>query len=288
LRHPPKYIPATTTDHNWKTETFRLFLANKQCKHIIFAGCHDNGYLNILRPLSHDPEKQQRVTLLETLPSQPGFKDLSFNMIKFPKIFKTEQPRLFSAPPPVQTQPIIRSPSPKPASPAGSRNSSTTWSAKAAPEHLAGAEVINVASKKKPKSPRFILQNVDDWRLDDKIPPVPGRDIESLKEKRSAHGNLCNELYLSGKCSKPDRCSYVLDVKLNAGELLALKMMARTLTCPERSYCEEFGCYNGHSCPMEAKGKKCAKGEDCKFSEFHGMDLRPAFKVWDDGRREAL
>ena len=32
-------------------EMIRIFLANKQCKHIVFGGLHDKGYLTTLRPL---------------------------------------------------------------------------------------------------------------------------------------------------------------------------------------------------------------------------------------------
>jgi hypothetical protein len=31
-------------------EMLRIFMSNKHCKHIIFGGLHDNGYLNVLRP----------------------------------------------------------------------------------------------------------------------------------------------------------------------------------------------------------------------------------------------
>lgn len=245
---------------------FRIFLGNKQCKHIIFAGCHDNGYLNILRSLIHDPEKSQRITLLETLPAQPGFKALNFNMISFPQIFKTEQPRLAAPSPILRTLPI-RSPSPpKPASPAPG-----TWSAKT---NLNGStpETINIAPTKS-KAVRYILQNGEGYRLDDKIPPVPTRDITSLKEKRESNGNFCNEHYLYGACTNRERCSYVHNVKLTAGEINSLRVLARSLTCSEQSYCEDYACYHGHSCPFEIKGKKCLKDDNCYFYELHGMDL---------------
>jgi hypothetical protein len=69
---------------------FRFYLANKQCKHIIFGGCHDNGYLTILEPYKHDSEKASRITLLETLPAQSGFYALNFKMARFPSVFRSE------------------------------------------------------------------------------------------------------------------------------------------------------------------------------------------------------
>ena len=38
------------------------------------------------------------------------------------------------------------------------------------------------------------------------------------------------------------------DFKLSAGELSALKLLARNLSCPDLSYCEDFKCYKGHVC----------------------------------------
>ncbi|KAF2400273.1 hypothetical protein EJ06DRAFT_423981 [Trichodelitschia bisporula] len=71
-------------------EMFRLFLGNKQCKHIIFGGCHDNGYLPTLQPYRHDEATRSRISLLETLRAEEGFKDLNFNMARFPSVFRSE------------------------------------------------------------------------------------------------------------------------------------------------------------------------------------------------------
>jgi hypothetical protein len=73
-----------------KSEMFRFHLANKQCKHIIFGGCHDNGYLTTLEQYKHDNERSSRITLLETLPAQAGFYALNFKMVRFPSVFRSE------------------------------------------------------------------------------------------------------------------------------------------------------------------------------------------------------
>jgi hypothetical protein len=71
-------------------EMFRFYLANKQCKHIIFGGCHDNGYLTTLEQYKHDSDKAARITLLETIPAQSGFYALNFKMARFPSVFRSE------------------------------------------------------------------------------------------------------------------------------------------------------------------------------------------------------
>ena len=61
------------------------------------------------------------------------------------------------------------------------------------------------------------------------------------------------------------------EFKLSTGELNALKLLARNLSCPDLSYCEDFACYKGHVCVHDVRGR-CDKAKDCYFSEAHGVD----------------
>jgi hypothetical protein len=129
---------------------------------------------------------------------------LGYTTIEFPNIFKVEQPKAVLPPIAVEPSPgtlAIRSPSP------GTSMSPTlkTWSSKAATN---GKEVIDVSSPK-PKPVRFILQNAENYRVDDRLPSVPSSVHESLKKKREQHGNLCNDYYLKGKCPNEGFCNYV-------------------------------------------------------------------------------
>ena len=72
------------------SETLRLFLPNMQCKHVIFGGCHDNGYLPTLDPYKRDQNTGPRISLLETLPIQPGFTQLGFKVVQFPTVFRSD------------------------------------------------------------------------------------------------------------------------------------------------------------------------------------------------------
>lgn len=71
-------------------ETLRLFITNMQCKHVLFGGCHDDGYLPALDPYKRDPKAASRISLLETLPIQPGFAQLGYKVVSFPSIFRSE------------------------------------------------------------------------------------------------------------------------------------------------------------------------------------------------------
>ncbi|EKG22351.1 C-x8-C-x5-C-x3-H type zinc finger protein [Macrophomina phaseolina MS6] len=77
-------------DHKIK-ETLRLLITNIQCKHIIFSGCHDNGYLPSLDPYKHDPSLANRISLLETTPVRPGFAALKFKTVRFGSVFRLDE-----------------------------------------------------------------------------------------------------------------------------------------------------------------------------------------------------
>jgi hypothetical protein len=69
----------------------RTFSDNPTCRHIIFGGCHDAGYLLNLEQFKHNELKAARITLLETTPVFRGFADLShFRRARFDSVFKSE------------------------------------------------------------------------------------------------------------------------------------------------------------------------------------------------------
>lgn len=67
-------------------ELFRLFIDNSQCKHIFFAGCHDNGYLSLLTPYIN---KMDRITLIKAAQLSPEFRNLGLRIEEFPSVFRT-------------------------------------------------------------------------------------------------------------------------------------------------------------------------------------------------------
>jgi len=67
---------------------FRLFVSNVHCKHIIFGGCHDNGYLPNLEPYKRDESVASRMTLLETTPAARNYSSLAFRQYSGAKSFR--------------------------------------------------------------------------------------------------------------------------------------------------------------------------------------------------------
>jgi hypothetical protein len=106
-------------------EMLRTFSDNPTCRHIIFGGCHDSGYLLNLEQFKHNETKAAHVTLLETTPALRGFAELShFQRARFESVFKSEPlPEtsstfmpITSSAPPVQSPGIFRAatnPSPR-------------------------------------------------------------------------------------------------------------------------------------------------------------------------------
>jgi hypothetical protein len=69
----------------------RTFSDNPTCRHIVFGGCHDAGYLLNLEHFKHNTLKAGRITLLETTPAYKGFTDLTnFKRARFDNVFKAE------------------------------------------------------------------------------------------------------------------------------------------------------------------------------------------------------
>lgn len=75
-------------------EMLRTFSDNPTCRHIIFGGCHDAGYLLNLDQFKHHSAKAAHITLLESTPAWRGFAELpNFQRTRFDSVFRnTELP----------------------------------------------------------------------------------------------------------------------------------------------------------------------------------------------------
>lgn len=87
----------------------RTFSDNPTCRHIIFGGCHDAGYLLNLDQYKHNALKAAHITLLESTPAWRGFSELpNFRRARFDNVFRnTELPESVYRP---QTHPPVQYP----------------------------------------------------------------------------------------------------------------------------------------------------------------------------------
>ncbi|KAH7392892.1 hypothetical protein BKA66DRAFT_457119 [Pyrenochaeta sp. MPI-SDFR-AT-0127] len=295
-------------DHKLK-EMLRTFSDNPTCRHIIFGGCHDAGYLVNLEHFKHDALKAARVTLLETTPAYRGFTELSnFKRARFDDVFK-DQPLLDTTPfttnfarsltpvpvqHPTQSQQIFRSmtntsspegtprpvatiptPSTTPLSitdPSGD-SSWATVGRSGAPANgsisIAPSDNTNVKAKAKKK---FVYYNKAEQRLDEPLPSKDPAAVASLETRMKKSGKkLCNHWHLGGYCENGKFCSFQHEPKLSQAELNALRYKTRSLACKNR-YCENFDCYMGHQCALERDQGYCPFPDNCNLRGTHGMD----------------
>ena len=198
-------------DHKIR-ETLRLFLPNAQCKHVFFGPCHDNGYLVVLERYRRD--YASRLTMIETRPAEPGFIDLGFKRVRFPRIFRSDNlpsklPTVAS-PAPIATptrststgqmQPNMAPFVPQSTSPAPSSDSasSSTWATVG--KSNSNTKTFNIASTKKAPARRCVLLNVHDERLDPELPRSDPGAEKRFAERLQASGKFCNNFHLIGKC----------------------------------------------------------------------------------------
>jgi hypothetical protein len=256
----------------------RTFSDNPTCKHIVFGGCHDAGYLLNLDQYKHHAHKAARITLLESTPAFRGFMDLpNFQRTRFDNVFKNNPlpesyPQFSQAPvqSPVQApatvafQPLKRamtngSPAPAPisATPVSSSPSTTASSlAYPTPDSTAAEaswaivgktgvspnENISIAPKINPKK-KYAYYNKEGQRLDEALPSRDPAAAQSIDQRMKKTGrNLCNHWHLNkGKCHNKESCKFQHEPKLSPTETVALRYKTRSLACKDR-YCENIDC----------------------------------------------
>jgi hypothetical protein len=198
----------------------RTFSDNPTCKHIIFGGCHDAGYLVNLDQYKHNETKASRMTLLESTAPARGYADLpNFKRARFDSVFRSEalppaeyMPAAYKAPSPppapvqISVRPVahtkmqspVASPSPvnvKPAQAALPPN--TTSSSLATPSSAASSNSwatvgkagvsngnISIAPATKTSAKkRYLYFNKDGYRLDEALSPRDKNAAEAIERR---------------------------------------------------------------------------------------------------------
>lgn len=291
-------------DHKIK-ETFRIFSENPTCRHIVFAGCHDSGYVNNFEQIRFDTSKSSQITLLETTPANKVFTGLNdFRRARFEDVFRSEPlpeyvpPTSFQVHSPVQTsvQPFLSrttttdrtspkttprqtvslpSPSVTPAPTESSEESSWAGVSKSGAPTNGNIPIAATANDKKENmNKKWAYYNEAGERLD---LPLPSRDpaaAASLEARMKKVGKkMCNHWHIGGRCDNGRNCHFQHEPKLSPAELVALRYKTRSLACKNR-WCENVDCYLGHQCALERDVGICSYPESCHLRDRHGMDKR--------------
>ncbi|KAH7411790.1 hypothetical protein DE146DRAFT_254622 [Phaeosphaeria sp. MPI-PUGE-AT-0046c] len=303
-------------DHKIK-EMLRTFSNNPTCRHIVFGGCHDSGYLINLDQLNYNELSAARITLLETTPAHKGFLELSnFKRVRFENVFRSEPlpdgPSLNSgtygnsyvppksSTPPAQPPALVRmttnqspkppvssnSPQTPPSSVSGKENNGDASWATVGKTATCNGNISIVPSAKTNKKKKYAYYNKAEERLDEPLPPRDPLAAQSLEDRMRKTGKkMCNHWHLGGHCENGKFCQFLHEPKLTPAELNALRYKTRSLACKDR-YCENIDCYLGHQCALERDFGRCQYPDTCHLRVAHGMDKIKHVRYDKDGNAE--
>ena len=228
-----------------------MFAENRHCKHIIFGGCHDNGYVPFLDPYSKDA---LHTTLLETGAPAREFKSLPFQTSKFPLVFSSN-----TVP---ATHPTT-----------GTGLNGNSYASIIVNGDLMPAATIQNAGPSGNHGKRTISLNSKGQRLDPKLPKYQHKAAVCLKEREKKE-TLCYDHHLTKKCKGP--CTFSHE-PIAPEQVLVLRHWKRKIACSQKAQCRSFDCYYGHACPYLLND--CNKGSQCSFGSLHEIDSIVAKKI---------
>jgi len=262
---------------NWYTfvdllvDVFEMNINDVHCRHILFGGSTDTGYVRQLIPHAMDEHVCKRITLLEGPKFEKGFADLvrRVRTHRFDSVFRTEKLDTtsrkvsFSRTPPRSPGPAPKSPLPVAGPPVSvlKRAETQSYASTVVAGGSSGFRVNSIASQ--PTLPmNGVLRNTHGQRID---PPLKYSTtlVSELKPRK-----FCNRFHLLGECPY-EPCSHKHGPKLGCEQLNALRHVARQTPCALGLECDDGKCLSGHSCPATP----CTWGRECKFPrEMHGIE----------------
>lgn len=261
------------------------------CRHVFFAGCHDEGYVTFLSPYKHNPQIAPKITLVETYGTRPKYHELGFGMTSLPEVFRTED-----FPPPPSAYPPISPPSAaeqlhrpngvaSPFSPIENRaptpvtsaaSGAASWASSARNGLPASSRTIDITPAKRAAdgaAKKYYLVNAQNERVDEpllKTTPQMFEQFNARIQTENGGRKFCNQCNFFG----PESCNQLADyrhgkVLLPPGEALVLRHMVRNNQCSESSWCVDVECPYAHHCKYSYM---CTKGEACRFASTHHVN----------------
>ncbi|KAL5419088.1 hypothetical protein PMIN03_000617 [Paraphaeosphaeria minitans] len=269
-------------DHKIK-EMLRTFSDNPTCRHIIFGGCHDAGYLLNLDQYKHHAHKAARITLLESTPAWRGFAELpNFRRMRFDNVFRnTELPEygytvprpyapiqpnisaLMQPPAPASVQPIARTmtnPTPPPGfanPPSGFPSTALSFPASNSPRDTPTiSSPATTASSLAVTNPTPEPTDSSSWAAVGQKNGVPTSEKISIAPKPKSKSNK--------KWAYYNEEEQRLDEPLPPKDKAACEAIEARMKRSGKNLCNQWHLNNG----------KCANGAKCHFQ--HEPKLTPA------------
>ena len=285
-------------------ETFRLFIKNIQCQHIIYGCRLDQHSLRFLQPYRENVLDSSRISILGRLHASLQSTSDALDLIaatnsgtsptKRDGTSANFDQRSTSSPIKLQTPRTVRGNSETRLDSSASaiyrfsekrarhNNNVSGHHFPIALDHIpnspsgsnsyANEQNSALATKTWDLEQRTVLLNVNNERVDADLGPVNPQAEKNLS-RRTVWQKLCNNYVLSGQCAQAHACPYAHDGGLDGKEMVALAYRARHLPCERGSECRSSKCWYGHTCVPN-----CTGGSKC-FKQLHHVD-RTAVKVW--------
>ncbi|KAL1840183.1 hypothetical protein VTJ49DRAFT_713 [Mycothermus thermophilus] len=314
-------------DHKVR-KMFEVMEKNIQCRCLILAGCHDNGYATFLESFRNN----QKICLLETTPPAADFKKFNFKRVLFPSVFRSEPIPTRTLPPPgfTPTSPFTTVSGFTTTSSAGATAPSSATSPAAAPGASSPTNGTHNGTSATSTSPR---NSVSTGRQAPSESPQPSTYASVGRSKTPLTINIASQKK-SQPAPKPfyqlNRYDQRVDVPLQKPDPNAVKSLDDRRAKNGMNFCNRYHltnnckntncsfvhgerlnpaellalrhksrnlvCSSGHMCRdiLCNLGHHCANpgscyfGDTCRFSEMHGMDVTPTLKVYEDGTREVV
>lgn len=253
------------------TESFKLFVSDVHCKHIIFCASTDNGYARLLEQYANTPEICDRISLVEGPPFESEMAQLKvrFQVVSIGTVFCSSKLQVAPKLPSPGGSLANRSPI---ASPASAFIQPLNYATTAVSGSANGAQkILSMRSPETRESaPSTILRNRNGARIDPRR-PTRISDTEMMHIKKQKY---CNLFHLKGSCIYT-KCTHEHGGKLNAGQIEILRYVARMTPCSSGLGCTNVTCILGHACPRLPCGMK-----DCRFPKaMHDVDANVVSRI---------
>ncbi|KAL2270503.1 hypothetical protein VTJ83DRAFT_2687 [Remersonia thermophila] len=312
-------------DHKAR-KLFEVMERNIQCRCLVLAGCHDNGYATFLESFRNN----QKICLLETTPPAADFKKFNFKRIQIPAVFRSEPIPTKSTLPgfnpispfttvsgfaaasptssiatPASTAavPVSRAASPAngiidgPASATNtSPKSATSTGRQGTSEPQQPFTYASVGGSRAPVTINIASQKKSQSlaklfyqlnRYDQRVDvPLQKPDFNAVKSLDERRAR--NGINFCNRYHLTNNCKNTNCAFVHGDRLNPAELLAL------RHKSRNLVCSSGHACRdvLCNLGHHCANpgscyfGDSCRFSEMHGMDITPTLKVYEDGSRE--
>ncbi|KAJ3575153.1 hypothetical protein NP233_g1285 [Leucocoprinus birnbaumii] len=244
---------------------------------LVFGGCHDNGYVTIIRSQITSGFKDKLILLKSYSENAAGYNDLQFPILEITGLFITEKltasPTQTYVPLPKQSVSLADVPIRDTSPPFSGRNDTSQSSLKTAGR----AETSPVMTYSKMLSKQVERHPTTDYDSSSENNDDDGFVTHNTGGTRRLNPSLplskqkpppCTLFYLANNCKHGSDCRYAHDYILDAEHYEEMKKNAKKSPCPATNRDEVCtwgdNCCYGHTCPS---GGKCSyfKSGKCKF-----------------------